>query len=168
MHCEPNLVVMADDDSDDTLFLLTALLSMRRDFSVIVVRTGDRLLELLESVSPRFIFMDINMPRMNGFETLQHIRSNKDLAQPTVIMCSTSNSADDIRRSQELGADIYFTKPTKMKYLDTILEEIFKRKWEGKANEKIPETSLMSYFHEPASQQSYPKSCLHEPSGSVS
>ena len=121
MHCEPNLIVIADDDSEDSLFLLAALLSVGSELTVVIVRNGERLLEILESVSPQLIFLDINMPKKNGFEALKDIRSNKRLVQPTVIMCSTSNSANDLRTSQELGADMYVTKPNNIKSLNKMV-----------------------------------------------
>ena len=154
MHCEPTLIVIADDDSDDSLFLLAAVQSMGSELTVVIVSNGESLLQILESVSPQLIFLDINMPKKNGFEALKDIRSNKRLVQPTVIMCSTSNSANDLRTSQELGADMYVTKPNNIKSLIKMVEDIFKRDWAGTASDKISEKFLISHVngdpHRPA------------------
>jgi DNA-binding response OmpR family regulator len=139
MHVEPNLVVIADDDCDDSLFLLSALLSTFPELTVVTVSNADRLISILEKVSPQFIFLDINMPKKNGFEALKHIRSNKKLVQPTVIMCSTSNSVNDLRSSHELGADGYVTKPTNIKNLNKMVQDIFEIDWASRRTERALE-----------------------------
>jgi len=146
MHREPNLIIIADDDPDDSLFLLTALLSLPLELTVITVPNGERLISILEKVSPQIIFLDINMPKKNGFDALKHIRSNVRSEQPTVIMFSTSTSVLDIRMSQQLGADMYVTKPHTIQNYNMIIEDIFKRDWSGKATERIPEKLLLSHF----------------------
>src|SRR6185295_16526177 len=102
MSDEQNIVIIADDDRDDSLILLSVLLSMSRELTVITVPNGEKLINILEKVSPHFIFLDINMPKKNGFEVLKHIRSTKRSNQPKVIMCSTSSSVNDIRTSEAL------------------------------------------------------------------
>lgn len=145
MPLEPTLIIIADDDPDDSLFLLTVLLSMPFEFTIITVPNGDRLINILEFVSPQFIFLDINMPKKNGFEALKHIRSNKRSAHSRVIMCSTSSSANDVRMSQELGADMYVTKPRSIQNYNRVIEDIFKMDWASKANKRIPESLLLSH-----------------------
>ena len=145
MPREPNLILIADDDPEDSLFLLTVLLSMPLELTIITVPNGERLINILEAVSPHFIFLDINMPRKNGFDALKHIRSIKRSDHTTVIMCSTSSSANDIRMSQELGADMYVTKPTNIQNYSRLIEGIFTRDWSGKAPERIPEKMLLSH-----------------------
>jgi len=145
MNGEPNLIIIADDDSDDILFFLTALLSRPIELTVITVPNGERLIEILEAVSPNFIFLDINMPKKNGFESLKVIRSEKKTNQPTVIMCSTSNAGNDLKISQELGADMYVVKPNNVEHLGKMIDEIFKRDWTGKAKERMPEKFLLTH-----------------------
>jgi len=145
MISEPNLIIIADDDSDDCLFLSSVLLSMPIELSVIIVPNGERLINMLKAVSPQFIFLDINMPKKSGFDALRQIRSNKNSPQPTIIMCSTSSSSIDLRMSQELGADLYVVKPNNLKHLSTMVDEILKRDWAGTANKRIPESFLLSH-----------------------
>ena len=145
MSDEQNIVIIADDDRDDSLILLSVLLSMSRELTVITVPNGEKLINILEKVSPHFIFLDINMPKKNGFEVLKHIRSTKRSNQPKVIMCSTSSSVNDIRTSEALGADMYVTKPTDMKHLNKMIEDIFERDWSGIANKNIPGKFLISH-----------------------
>ena len=145
MPREPNLIIIADDDRDDSLYLLTALLSLPLELTIVTVPNGERLIKILEFVSPHLIFLDINMPRRNGFEALKHIRSKKNSAQPTIIMCSTSSSSSDLKMSQELGADLYVIKPNNIKTLNKMVEEIFRRDWSSNTNERIPDKFLLSH-----------------------
>ena len=135
MFPEPNIIIIADDDTDDSLFLLQVLLSLPQELIVIAVPNGEKLIGVLERVSPQFIFLDINMPKKNGLDTLKQIRLNKDLKQPRVIMCSTSSSPVEIKLSQELGADMYITKPNSLNQLQKVVENIFETDWtvKGKA-----------------------------------
>jgi DNA-binding response OmpR family regulator len=142
---ERNIVIIADDDRDDSLFLLSVLLSISPELTVITVPDGEELINILETVSPQFIFLDINMPKKNGFEALKHIRSTERPDQPKVIMCSTSSSINDIRILAELGADMYVTKPTNIKHYSKMIEDIFERDWSGKTIETIPEKFLYSH-----------------------
>src|ERR1700730_4365315 len=142
MCYEPNTIIIADDDADDSLFLLEALLSLPLELTVINVPNGERLIDVLEAVSPHFIFLDINMPKKNGFDALKQIRSNKELDQPTVIMCSTSCSPNEIKLSQELGADMYVTKPNNVKHLNKMIENVFSTDWNDKASKRTSEKFL--------------------------
>jgi len=132
MFPEPNIIIIADDDTDDSLFLLQVLLSLPQELIVIAVPNGEKLIGVLERVSPQFIFLDINMPKKNGLDTLKQIRLNKELKQPRVIMCSTSSSPVEIKLSQELGADMYITKPNSLNQLQKIVENIFEMDWTAK------------------------------------
>jgi DNA-binding response OmpR family regulator len=145
MQGEPQLIIIAEDDRDDSLFLLTALFSLPRELTIIAVPNGEELINILEVVSPHIIFLDINMPKKNGFEALQFIRSKDKSDQPTVIMCSTSMCDREISMSRELGADLFITKPTSLKLLNKMIEDIFKRDWAGKAKGRIPESMLLSH-----------------------
>ena len=138
MQAEAPVIIVADDDRDDSLVLITALLSLKQELTVIAVSNGEELIHMLRRVSPEFIFLDINMPKKNGFEALKFIRSNNTLDQSIVIMCSTSSSTNDLRMSQELGADLYITKTTTVKSFNKMIEEIFKRDWTGKKTETVP------------------------------
>ena len=145
MQAEAPVIIVADDDCDDSLVLITALLSLKQELTIIAVSNGEELIHMLRKVSPEFIFLDINMPKKNGFEALKFIRANQTSTQSTVIMCSTSSSINDMRTARELGADLYITKPTTIKSFNKMIEEIFKRDWAGKTTESIPESLLLSH-----------------------
>jgi len=62
--------------------------------------------------TPYIILMDINMPRMNGIEVLQRIRSEDDLKGLLVIMLTTTDDPREVRRCYQLGCNAYMTKPS--------------------------------------------------------
>ena len=143
MCYEPNTIIIADDDADDSLFLLEALLATNPGLTVITVPNGQRLIDVLESVSPRYIFLDINMPKKNGFDALKQIRLNKILDQPRVIMCSTSGSPNEVKLSQELGADMYLKKPNNIQNLNKMVEDVFSTDWMEKGKKSTPQAFMI-------------------------
>jgi CheY-like chemotaxis protein len=69
------------------------------------------------------VLLDINMPRMDGFELLERMRTEKLLVHVPVMMCSTSTYQEDISRAKDLCACGYLTKPPDFSCLRSILEE---------------------------------------------
>jgi CheY-like chemotaxis protein len=69
------------------------------------------------------VLLDINMPRMDGFELLERMRAEKMLDRVAVVMCSTSTYEQDISRAKHLGACGYLTKPPDFSRLKLILEK---------------------------------------------
>ena len=143
MCYQPNTIIIADDDVDDSSFLAEAIGALNPELAIINVPNGQMLVEVLDSIAPDFIFLDINMPKKNGFEALKQIRSNKFLDQPIVIMCSTSGSPADIKLSQELGANMYLKKPNDIKSLNRMVEEVFKIDWRNEGQKSILRELMM-------------------------
>jgi CheY-like chemotaxis protein len=73
---------------------------------------------------PDIIFLDLNMPVMNGFEFLQQIKNEKHLLNIPVGIFTTSNMMDDMERTKELGARFFITKPDEFNALCAKLQEV--------------------------------------------
>jgi DNA-binding response OmpR family regulator len=144
MCCLPNTIIIADDDADDSLFLVEALRALNLGLVIINVPNGQMLVNMLDSISPSFIFLDINMPKMNGFEALKQIRSNKTLDHPTVIMCSTTGAQNEIKMSQEFGADLYLKKPNDLKNLNKMIDDVFRMDWRNGEKKTLKEFTIDS------------------------
>lgn len=114
---QPIEVLLVDDDQADVLLTTRMLKRGQIVLDVTVAHDGEQALSLLKERStsqqklPDIILLDINMPRMNGFEVLQAIRAEPDLHLVPVVMLTTSDAHDDIRRVYELKANCYVTKP---------------------------------------------------------
>lgn len=115
-------IVMVDDDEDDRMLFEDAVL----DASDIIAGArysidGVDLLELLRCQGkyadakteplPDLIVLDLNMPRMNGYEVLEAMRSDSLLNNIPVVVMSTSNNDADVKRSYHLGASGFIVKP---------------------------------------------------------
>ena len=104
MNKKPLNVLLADDDADDCKFFKDALEELSPNTQLTIVGDGDELMNFLNDAVraenfqplPDVLFLDINMPRKNGFECLEEIKQNEKLKHLSVIMFSTSNSREKI------------------------------------------------------------------------
>lgn len=103
-------ILYADDDSDDREFFAQILLEIDPEIKLVEAADGIETLSLLEDYIPDFIFLDINMPKLNGNDTLIEIRRNPKLNNTKVVMYSTCISKDAIEHYQALNAN-FLSKP---------------------------------------------------------
>src|ERR1700685_2111548 len=90
-------LLLADDDMDDCFFFKEALEGLALSTNMTAVHDGEQLMQLLTEEAyelPHVLFIDLNMPRKNGFECLAEIRLNQKLRQVPVIVYSTSYQHD--------------------------------------------------------------------------
>ena len=104
-------VLLVEDDADDREFFLDALLGIADTTVYDVVENGHDALVALKShsVFPDIIFMDINMPVMNGIECLREIIRNPLTSNIPVVMLSTNS--DQMVMAGEIGARVFLMKP---------------------------------------------------------
>ena len=109
-------IVMAEDDPDDRMLTRRALKKSRLVNTLDTV--GDALMDYLkqrgehaDAERPGLILLDLNMPRMDGREALQRIKSDATLRRIPVIVLTTSEAEQDILESYDLGVNAYVTKP---------------------------------------------------------
>ena len=124
---EPKICLLVDDDPDDQEVFLSALSDVSSTALCLVAPDGDRALELLhnEETIPDYIFLDLNMPRMNGFEFLAAIKKSKILLNIPVIVYSTTSQPGQIDKARKLGATEFFTKTYKYEELRSLLRKYF-------------------------------------------
>lgn len=120
-------IYLADDDEDDRMLFIEAVLEIDRSINVTEAKDGQQLMDILKLHSPNFpeiIFLDINMPGKGGFECLQEIRnSNTNFKNVNIIMLSTSSSSLSISRAFELGASFYAVKPSTFDGLKALIKK---------------------------------------------
>ena len=110
-------IFLADDDADDRFLLTEALKSIDPTIKVVERENGQELLAaLLSQILPKksLIILDMNMPKMNGLETLANLRGIPALASVPAVMLSTSGNSQMIEIAKQLGAIDYFVKPSTM------------------------------------------------------
>ena len=117
-------ILLADDDIDDCNFFKEALEALPITTELKTVHDGDELLNYLAENTtqlPHVLFLDINMPRKNGFECLAEIKHNDKLKDLPVVMFSTSKALDKINILFKTGADVYIHKPSNFSELVQVI-----------------------------------------------
>lgn len=120
--------LLVDDDIDDQEIFKLALKHLPYAVQCITADDGMDALDQLnadQSFVPDYIFLDLNMPRMDGFQTLVAIKQLARLADVPVIIYTTSAEQRDMHRSKELGCYRFITKPISINDLKTILTDVF-------------------------------------------
>jgi two-component system response regulator len=117
----PFTLIMADDDEDDRLLAQDAMQEAGGDYLCYTVSNGQELLDYLRCEgkfshndscdSPSVILLDLNMPIMDGRETLKQLKSDPLLSHIPVVILSTSAANEDINDGYGLGASSYMIKP---------------------------------------------------------
>lgn len=114
----PIEVLLVEDDPGDELMTREAFEDNKIANTLHVVRDGEEALDFLyqrgnhaEAPRPDLILLDLNLPKYDGREVLQVIKSDSELAHIPVVVLTTSSAEDDILRSYKLHANAYVTKP---------------------------------------------------------
>jgi CheY-like chemotaxis protein len=125
-------VLLADDDEDDRLFFKEAISEIKIKTFVTIVNDGIELMDYLHNTValPDIIFLDINMPRKNGIQCLDEIRSDERLKNITIAIYSTSGAERDIEETFIKGANVYIRKPNDFAALKKIVEEAMRINWQ--------------------------------------
>lgn len=126
-----NCILLVDDDHEDCFFHQLVINKMDMTDSIQIAQNGLEALEFLKKegqVIPELIFLDINMPKMNGWEFLDEYKHLDPLqkARITILMLTTSANPADLRRAQEME-DVtgYKTKPLSVEMLTEIIDNYF-------------------------------------------
>jgi len=117
---------LIDDDQDDHEILIAALQEIDSSIVCHTALNGEDGLHKLDSQTfrPDLIFLDLNMPGMNGFDVLKEIKKSVRLKNIPVVIFSTSNNPKDIRETESLGAHTFITKPSQYSDLRDMLKKI--------------------------------------------
>lgn len=108
-------ILLADDDKDDCIFFNEALDGLYPSPNLTLVHDGEELMQLLTNESnelPHILFLDINMPRKNGFECLAEIKENYRMNRFPVVIFSTSYEQEMVNLLYEIGAQYFIRKPS--------------------------------------------------------
>lgn len=117
--------MLADDDLDDCLCFKEALEELSVNATLTTVNDGEQLMQWLsqnDEALPDALYLDLNMPRKNGFECLAEIKQTEKLKSLPVIICSTSSfDSDVVSLLYEQGASYYICKPPAFSNLKKII-----------------------------------------------
>ena len=132
---KPFSILIAEDDEDDYLLTLEALKEAGVHNEVHWVKDGNETLEFLSSrlngnngspgQLPGMILLDLNMPKKDGREALQEIKSNPDFRKIPVIVMTTSSAETDVTNSYDLGVNSFIQKPDRFHELVKTVRIVF-------------------------------------------
>ena len=108
MNADRKTIVLVDDDLTN---LTIGSNTLEKHYNVITLNSGARLLKLLEKMIPDLILLDVDMPEMNGYETITRIKSNKKIGSIPVIFLTAKNDGESELEGLSLGAIDYIAKP---------------------------------------------------------
>jgi putative two-component system response regulator len=96
---------------DNIINLTTGKNALQKDYTVFTIPSGEKLFISLKNLKPDLILLDIDMPGMNGYETIAALKADPEFAEIPVIFLTAKNEADDELEGLTLGAVDYITKP---------------------------------------------------------
>ncbi|QMW02488.1 response regulator [Spirosoma foliorum] len=111
---------------DDQMLIKAAFEKDSAKFNLQFATDGTDVLENIESPQflPDLVLLDLNMPRIHGFEVLKHLKSSAFYRHIPIVILTTSGAEEDINRTYELGANSFLTKPISQQALVNIAEQI--------------------------------------------
>ena len=122
---EEIFILIAEDDADDRFLLQAAFEENGFTDKLYFVENGVEVIDYLTSAKglnaehnqPHFILLDLNMPKKDGREVLKELKQHPELKKIPVVIFSTTNNEQEMRRCYELGANSYITKPNSFESL---------------------------------------------------
>lgn len=115
-------ILIVDDDSI-IRNLLTQILEVFQESGIqlLTAEHGEAALEIIKKEKPEIVFLDVMMPKMNGFEVCNIVKSNKEMQDTVIIMLTAKGQEIDKQKAKEKGADYYITKPFN---IDEIVQKV--------------------------------------------
>jgi two-component system response regulator len=124
-------LLVVEDDPGDVLLTREALAGTTTPLDVHVVQDGEAAVDFLrregghrDAPRPDLVLLDLNLPRLDGREVLARIKSDPGLWTIPVVVLTTSKAAEDVRRSYELHANAFVTKPAELDRFLSVVRQV--------------------------------------------
>ena len=129
---DPSGILLVEDNPNDVELILAALSENQLVDEVFVARDGAEALdylhrrgahELRSVENPKVVLLDLKLPKVDGLEVLERIKTDPDLKTTPVVMLTSSREERDLLRSYDLGTNAYVVKPMSLKdFIETVKE----------------------------------------------
>ena len=129
-------VILADDDEDDRWLFLQVVSEISSTMKLSFAKDGTELLSFLKTHSPDLVFIDLNMPLLNGVECIREIRAAQPKSELPIIVYSTSSSEKNIEECYDEGANHYIVKPYSVDKISQALTKVLNMDW----NKSVPQS----------------------------
>jgi CheY-like chemotaxis protein len=125
-------VLLVDDDLEDQEIFIDALKEVDQAIQIVCSSNSEEVIKVLEQNTPSrpdLLFLDLNMPRLNGKQLLAELKKTNRFSDIPVVMYSTHFEEKDIEEINRLGAAHHLIKPSKFSELCNSLDYILKKRW---------------------------------------
>ncbi|MFN8347494.1 MAG: response regulator [Spirosomataceae bacterium] len=102
--------VLIVDDEPNILMSLEFLMK-KEGYRVFIARDGEEAFDIIKSEVPDVVLLDIMMPKVDGYQVCQFIKSTPEYTHSKVIFMSAKSKEGDVKKGFDLGADMYISKP---------------------------------------------------------
>ena len=105
-------ILIVDDEAHIRLLIAQTLEELEEEgVEILTAENGEEALEIIRSEKPRLVFLDVMMPKMNGFDVCRQVKTELGMRDVYVIMLTAKGQEYDKHRGEEVGANLYMTKP---------------------------------------------------------
>jgi len=128
------VILLVEDNENDETLMVQALKKNHITNEIVVARDGEEALNYLfgrgpyvsrdVSLQPQVIFLDLNLPKINGHEVLKRLRADPRSQRIPVVVLTTSDEENDILSSYSLGANSYVRKPLEFQQLIVAVQQL--------------------------------------------
>ena len=147
----PYNIILAEDDPDDRHVFSMAIKETFGQANITGFDNGQSVIHsLLSNTSTNcdVLFLDINMPRMNGIDCLREIKDHIQFSRIPIVMLTTSSTKEDVMDTFYAGATRFITKPPTYKELLNLFTQVYNLMRDG----KLRKTDLFNYVMKPEAQ----------------
>jgi len=131
MTLKPIEILMVDDDLGDVKLMEESLKNSKLQLNFNHVKDGQECMEYLSRtgdyakvIKPDLILLDLNMPKKDGRQVLEEIKTDQFLRKIPIVILTTSESESDINKTYDLGANCYITKPVDFDQFQKVVNDI--------------------------------------------
>ena len=107
----PKILIVDDEPHIRQLLELTLEELEDNGVELLLAANGDEALELIRNERPCLVFLDVMMPKMNGFEVCNRVKNELGFSDTYIVLLTAKGQEFDKEKGREVGADIYMTKP---------------------------------------------------------
>jgi DNA-binding response OmpR family regulator len=105
-------ILIVDDEAHIRMLIEQTLEELEDEgVSFFTAENGEQALEIIQEEKPQLVFLDVMMPKMNGMEVCQRVKKELGLSNVFIVILTAKGQEFDRQKGQEVGADVYMTKP---------------------------------------------------------
>lgn len=108
----PLKILIADDEALIRMLLQQTLEDFEEQgVDLLIAENGEMALQIIRAEKPQLVFLDVMMPKMNGFEICQMVKKELNMEHVYIVLLTAKGQDVDLQHGAQTGADIYITKP---------------------------------------------------------